>query len=1506
MKNFKNDRLQGHQKHDSRATRSSAFFSPVQRIKPSWFNMLIALIVAALATLLPLVGIGDEIKIGEVLNLPAKTVGNEGRGMLNVIFTSGKKPGGVSFTESEDKSCQELLLNGMWDFSPFELEKELSAEEAFESKSYEIKVPSLWDYAKGYRLKDPSDSLKCQKGWYKRTLYVPETLAGETFKLCFDGVMLYCEAYVNGNSCGTHVGGCTPFEMDVTEFIRPGERNEIVVFVQDKSYAIKASLKELKTLPTRGFWHGVPKGALLAPMSLSGGGVGIWQDVYLRAYPAIHIGKVTIRPSVADKQLDWQVEIINGLKKDKAVTVRSAVFSAKKKAVILWNDHFGTEPDTQIQDFSAQDRQVVLKSGINTLSFRTNWIAPKLWTPETPNLYYLKTEIEGETAKLTRFGFREISIAGKDILLNGNIYRFRGSCTAMVMGHTARLNRAYLTAKYRNYKEHHQNILHTLPEIPPEIVYQVADELGMFIIPQLPLMQRYHLFREGGGVFWENCDAIVKEMTECAGNHPSVAFYGVEDEMLRSPGATEFVKRVSALFEKYDDSRYRLHPGDGDAFGTGPIFCQAYLFSKNTIIGKHAYEKWQRLSDKPVLSYYYFRNYTHFPSDDLFNWDCYLRNNVLCNKWALESLRMGGMPISLRFGQLDFGLASPFKRERIKFNYENLETSSLKIDEISGTAFRWFMLSNPWDPSAPLYRDTEVSKALAKASSPLFIGFKGDSYDYYSGLAVNYYAGETLNKYIFICNDTLEEQELEVTWGTINENSIREYGSERFKLYPGQIVDREITVKLAENLIGEDAELFARLFKKGQLVSENTLRLEVFPALRKPKIEKRVVLYGDDAATENFLRQNGINCAKFDTVSKLSANDILIIGTETSGSDLDKRKSGLLAFMNGGGRIICLKQSVPFEWTPTAVAVASAPSRTAYSFYLRYAPEKTYSRTVTSAITAEGHPVFKGLSSASLCNWKAEDNRIADDLFYSPGKFLVTGNYRVLANATKDHVVMMEMFHGTGGLILCQYRVDLNYGKDPAADLLTMNMLEYADSRQSGFEPRKMYFSGVDDVLKRLEELGVKVNALGQDTVPESGSLIVIQGKVPSFVSGEDISKWTDAGCEVFLAEIEKGEILRDLKSVEANGVNVIYANSPDLKKHPMEIAYGLHSSILGEQSELAIETENAEFETLVLGGNRARGLVFGGKSDDTAQREFQDMGKYALMCRKPARNGGGVTCCQFPVFRNNKKMNAVLCSIFSNLRIRIDTPDAEEKMRTKAGSGADENVYQCIPAGDVVIDGMLGEWTFEDITGAEIVNFRHANPIPITADMQVRKNADNSRQNADNSAIAYLMHDDENIYFAIKVIDDRIVLPSENDCYYYEFDSVELWINKVQFVFSFDKHGNGLTFMLSDLKNDFVKNGKVVGKKVGNLGISMDMDILAQGESGDVSKSGGYTLEAAIPKRYLRIADPSFDTRPLKFAVIVHDLDIQNETTGIIGFPSTWEWGKPETFSDMRLMKNP
>lgn len=72
-------------------------------------------------------------------------------------------------------------------------------------------------------------------GWYRKKFMAPASLRGKTVAIDFEGVYQNSVVYLNGKEVGSYPSGYTGFALDITEDIKYGSENVLVVKVQNMS-----------------------------------------------------------------------------------------------------------------------------------------------------------------------------------------------------------------------------------------------------------------------------------------------------------------------------------------------------------------------------------------------------------------------------------------------------------------------------------------------------------------------------------------------------------------------------------------------------------------------------------------------------------------------------------------------------------------------------------------------------------------------------------------------------------------------------------------------------------------------------------------------------------------------------------------------------------------------------------------------------------------------------------------------------------------------------------------------------------------------------------------------------------------------------------------------------------------------------------------------------------------------------------------------------------------------
>jgi beta-galactosidase len=157
---------------------------------------------------------------------------------------------------------QKIVLNGNWQFSSAkgDLMPKSSAPDVVDAKAKEIsngflkkskwapvQVPqflnriSWWlpDVSKEYEQQEiervsklPEEATTTQAGWYTKTITLPKTSTLKEVYANFEGVALVSRVYCNGTLVGNHLGMFGSFKCRLTPYLKQGQDNQLLVYVE--------------------------------------------------------------------------------------------------------------------------------------------------------------------------------------------------------------------------------------------------------------------------------------------------------------------------------------------------------------------------------------------------------------------------------------------------------------------------------------------------------------------------------------------------------------------------------------------------------------------------------------------------------------------------------------------------------------------------------------------------------------------------------------------------------------------------------------------------------------------------------------------------------------------------------------------------------------------------------------------------------------------------------------------------------------------------------------------------------------------------------------------------------------------------------------------------------------------------------------------------------------------------------------------------------------------------
>ncbi|MEO0338583.1 MAG: glycoside hydrolase family 2 TIM barrel-domain containing protein [Bacteroidota bacterium] len=402
----------------------------------------------------------------------------------------------LSFSKAKKERPRLSNINASWQYLEDEGFRIDDLNKTFSWKS--IDLPHTWnqwdatDYLPGYR-RDAS--------WYKKMVEIPNQ-KGARFLITFEGANISAEVYANKKLAGRHVGGYVGFEIDITDFVKKGATNEIIVKV-DNSY----NPEVIPSQKSDFFIYG-----------------GITRDVYLKVVPDTYIQKALIStPEVSQSQASTEVKVKLANPKGKKLNanLRFEVFGPNDTEPILSKDQ------AIAIDGSTEEVTVDLP----TLN------EPQLWSPDQPTLYTMQVSLENDGKSIDlvseQYGYRWYHFEKNGpFFLNGKQLKIRGTHRheehagfgAAMPNHLHRKDMEMIKEMGANFVR-----LGHYPQDPE--IYKACNELGLMVWDELPWCRGGR-----GNETWEsNTKQLLKEQIEQNFNHPSILFWSMGNEIYWLP-----------------------------------------------------------------------------------------------------------------------------------------------------------------------------------------------------------------------------------------------------------------------------------------------------------------------------------------------------------------------------------------------------------------------------------------------------------------------------------------------------------------------------------------------------------------------------------------------------------------------------------------------------------------------------------------------------------------------------------------------------------------------------------------------------------------------------------------------------------------------------------------------------------------------------------------------------------------------------------------------------------
>ncbi|ATL32392.1 PA14 domain-containing protein [Streptomyces formicae] len=349
--------------------------------------------------------------------------------------------------------------------------------------------------------------------WYRRTFTVPadwQVGKGKRLRLNFGAVDWQSEVYVNGEKVAEHQGGYDKFSADVTDALKPGRTQELIVGVHDPTDAADGANPPVgkQRLDPSGIWY--------TPSS------GIWQTVWLEPVAIDHVDSLKLTPDVERGRLDVETKGVRD-----GVPVTATAYAGGKK--------------------------VAEARGRTGAPLTLKIAKPRLWSPSDPFLYDLKVSV-GRDRVRSYFGMRSISVEKVNgtprTVLNGKPVFMMATLDQGFWPdglHTAPSDEA-LAYDLKMHKEMGFNSVRKHIKVEPDRWFYWADKLGLLVWQDMPSMRSDRNPSTAARAQYEH---EMKQLIDEHASHPSIIMWVTFNE-----GWGQYdVGRIAAQAKSWDPTR---------------------------------------------------------------------------------------------------------------------------------------------------------------------------------------------------------------------------------------------------------------------------------------------------------------------------------------------------------------------------------------------------------------------------------------------------------------------------------------------------------------------------------------------------------------------------------------------------------------------------------------------------------------------------------------------------------------------------------------------------------------------------------------------------------------------------------------------------------------------------------------------------------------------------------------------------------------------------------------
>lgn len=454
--------------------------------------------------------------------------------MKSVRFNKGLLWGGmIALACLQAEAGTKRSINEDWAFKKGEVESAQAL--TFDAASWEsVELPHTYNPSGSEEIyREQQEAVKYMgPAWYRKNLFVEQSQKGKRLFLRFDAAYLTSDVYVNGKKLGTHDGGYSAFCYEITDFVKYGADNLVAVRVNNEHTD--------------------------AITPLGGGYVkfgGITRDVWLIEKPQVCISPVHFASSgVYCRQLNVSAEKAE-LEIDTMLNAPQGAGGKFKVICTIRNADGKVVAKESVKDAvkAGEQWRVIVPMTVEN---------PDLWHGlENPAMYKLTVQLKkgwwtvDEVSVMT--GFRTVLVdRDKGFFLNGKSYPLYGCAQHQYYpGVGSAMRKEHFDRDMEIMLDLGMNAVRLSHYPHSEYRLDLCDQHGIVAFSEIAMIKMFF----GTEAFTGNCDQQLKEMIYQLYNHPSIAFWGLFNEIRADEwkgfNGLPFLTDLNATAKEIDPSR---------------------------------------------------------------------------------------------------------------------------------------------------------------------------------------------------------------------------------------------------------------------------------------------------------------------------------------------------------------------------------------------------------------------------------------------------------------------------------------------------------------------------------------------------------------------------------------------------------------------------------------------------------------------------------------------------------------------------------------------------------------------------------------------------------------------------------------------------------------------------------------------------------------------------------------------------------------------------------------